>query len=256
MQLQPEHGTNRGTLTCHAIDDPGRLSALTNIYVQLAAQFEDQAVALIAFSVWSGNRDLVLADLFSRISMRRSGKKAGSAHVQEIQNKLKDGSNKRVGVDTATFFREVERMRDPEIVRFFLGYWRKKPSVKLVPPDNEFWKSLPGELRRMARSFYEEHEVPRLTAGYNKLKHGPQLVVRSPRERAERFAAGDVAQQIARNEFVDRPTVRLLLARRALPHQCLQGLASSATTLISNTDATGHAPVPCASAQRTGCENS
>ena len=47
-----------------------RMAALSNIYLQLGAQLEDQAVSLIVFSVWSKNRDLVLADLFPGPSSR------------------------------------------------------------------------------------------------------------------------------------------------------------------------------------------
>lgn len=87
-------------------------------------------------------------------------------------------------------------MSDAKIVEFFLGYkWKKVPSVKLIPRQhNEVWKQLPSELRRLASSFHVERQVPRVAAAYNKLKHGPQLIIQNPLTRAQRFGnSPDVA---------------------------------------------------------------
>lgn len=192
-----------------------RLASLSNIYLQLGAQLEDQAVSLIAFSVWSQNRDLVLADLFSRIFVRRQGKTTSESEVQLVHEKLKSGDSRTVQVDQRAFFHEVSEMSDAQIVPFFLGYsWRSQPSVNLIPKQHiNVWRNLPGELRRMAGSFHEKKQVPRVTGAYNKLKHGPQLVVQNPIDRARKFAkSSNVAEQLARYKSFDKPSVRLLFA--------------------------------------------
>ena len=83
-----------------------RLAALSNIYLQLGAQLEDQAVTLIAFSVWSKNRDLVLADLFSRIFVTRPRKPAAGPEIVKVHAKLATDSPGVVPVDQRAFFRE------------------------------------------------------------------------------------------------------------------------------------------------------
>ena len=164
-----------------------RLASLSNIYIQLGAQLEDQAVSLVAFSVWSRCRSLVLADLFSRIFIRRSRTPADGTEIRRVHERLGTDERNPVMVDQNAFFRESSEMSDPDIVEFFLGYrWRKVPSVRLIPKRHiGVWRQLPGELRRIASSFYDERYVPRLTAAYNKLKHGPQLIVQNPVERAK-----------------------------------------------------------------------
>ena len=189
-----------------------RLAALSNIYLQLGAQLEDQAVSLIAFSVWSKNRDLVLADLFSRIFVTRPSKSMGDSEIRAVHAKLKADRQARVRVDQRAFFREVAEMKKAETVEFFLGYWRAVPSVRLIPKRNiQFWRDLPDHLRGIASSFYDETHIPRITAAYNKLKHGPQLVLQNPIDRARRFGGSlDLAAQLARCRAYDKPGIRLL----------------------------------------------
>ncbi len=192
-----------------------RLAALSNIYLQLGAQLEDQAVSLIAFSVWSTNRDLVLADLFSRIFVTRPRNSSAGSEIRKVHTKLATDSPATVPVDQRTFFREVAKMADAAIVEFFLGYkWRAVPSVKLIPKRHiRVWRNLPEEFRRIAGSFHEESQIPRITAAYNKLKHGPQLVVQNPMDRARQFGSSpDLATELARYRALDKPSVRLLFA--------------------------------------------
>ena len=122
-----------------------RLAALSNIYLQLGAQLEDQAVFLIAFSVWSQNRDLVLTNLFSRIFVKRSKTINTESEIRAVHKKLKSDNSKSVPVNQKAFFQEVEELNDVKIVEFVLGYkWRGVPSVKLVPNSHiEIWRNLP-----------------------------------------------------------------------------------------------------------------
>ena len=191
------------------------LASLSNIYLQLGAQMEDQAVSLIAFSVWSQNRDLVLADLFSRIFLRRQSTSTRESQIALVHDKLKNAESRTVPVDQRAFFHEVAEMSDAEIVQFFLGYrWRSQPSVNLVPKLHiEAWRKLPGEFRRIASSFQEEKHGLRITAAYNKLKHGPQLIIQNPVDRAKQFAnSSELTQQLTRYKSFDKPGIRLLFA--------------------------------------------
>lgn len=192
-----------------------RLAALSNIYLQLGAQLEDQAVSLVAFSVWSKNRELVLADLFSRIFVRRALKSADGSEIQRVHAKLEKSPKAMVPVDPRAFFREVAEMPGAESVEFFLGYrWRPVPSVKLIPKRHiAVWDALPEEFRRIAISFYDEAYNPRIAAAYNKLKHGPQIVVQNPVERAKCYGSSpDLSGELARYDAIDKPSVRLLFA--------------------------------------------
>ena len=205
-----------------------RLSAISNIYLLLGAQLEDQAVSLVAFSVWSRNRDLPLADLFSRIFIQPQRTAPAGSYIHAIHDRLKDGS--RTNVDAPAFFGEVSRMHATELVAFFLGYsWRTQPSVKLMPRKYlRFWTTLPGELRRISASFHDEKHHPRLRAAYNKLKHGPQLVVQNPLDRARRFAtAPDVAAELAGYDALDKPGIRLLFSGATTAGTPAQGDARS-----------------------------
>ena len=190
-----------------------RLAALSNIYLQLGAQLEDQAVSLIVFSVWSKNRGLVLADLFSRVFVVRSGKSVAGSEIENVHDKLKADCPAGVRVNQMAFFREVAEMTDAAIVELFLGYkWKAIPSVKLLPRRHlQVWRNLPGEFRRIASSFYDQSQTTRITAAYNKLKHGPQLVIQNPIDRARRFGSSpDLAAQLERYRALDKPGVRLL----------------------------------------------
>ena len=191
-----------------------RLAALSNIYLQLGAQFEDQAVSLIAFSVWSKNRDLPLADLFSRIFVTGSRNSAAGSEIERVHCKLTTTTSTRVPVDARSFFREVAEMTDRGIMQFFLAYWRAVPSVKTIPKRHiGIWEALPEDLRRIARSFYDAKHVPRITAAYNKIKHGPQLVVQNPVDRARDVVdSPERVTEVAEYGALDKPTVRLLLA--------------------------------------------
>ena len=215
-----------------------RMAALSNIYLQLGAQSEDHAVSLIVFSVWSKNRDLVLADLFSRTYIRRPRKSTNGSEIAAVHNKLAGDGPRRVTVDQRAFFEEVAAMDDAEIVEFFLGYkWKAVPSVKLIPKKQiQVWKNLPGEIRRIASSFCDEKHTPRITAAYNKLKHGPQLVLQNPIDRARQFGRSfNLDALLAAYRAFDKPGIRLLFAgAKTRREQGDSGVGSVAPFLIDD----------------------
>lgn len=193
--------------------DAERMAALANIYIHYGAQAEDQAVALIAFSVWSKDRSLLLPDLFNRIFLRRSTGPLLSDEVSRVLESLSGGGSKSVHVDQRAFFAEVGRLDDSAIVELFLGYpWKKEPSVRLIPKRHRVvWTNLPGELRRIAGTYYDIRQAPRLATAFNKLKHGPQLVIQNPFERARSYGkSSDAVEQLKQWDRTNRPSIRLL----------------------------------------------
>ena len=218
-----------------------RLAALSNIYLQLGAQLEDQAVFLIAFSVWSQNRDLVLTNLFSRIFVKRSKTINTESEIRAVHKKLKSDNSKSVPVNQKAFFQEVEELNDVKIVEFVLGYkWRGVPSVKLVPNSHiEIWRNLPEELRRIVSLFHDEKQNPRVTSAYNKLKHGPQLVIQNPINRARCFGVSpEFAAELARYKSYDKPGVRLLFEGARTQQKPVDGTVKSiAPFLIDDKEA-------------------
>lgn len=191
-----------------------RLSAVTNLYIHLGAQAEDHAVALVAFSAWAKNRNLSLPDLFSRIFVKAGLKSPCKDEINAVHGRLLKGGNKSVHVDQKAFFLSVSEMSDPELVEFFLGYrWRKIPSVKLIPKGNlDLWQLLPGELRRIVSTYAGEGQNSRLFSALNKLKHGPQLIVQNPIDRARLYAKSGEFEELEGYKEYDRAAVRVLFS--------------------------------------------
>ena len=218
-----------------------RMAALSNIYLQLGAQLEDQAVSLIVFSVWSKNRDLVLPDLFYRTFVTRPSKSTTGSEIAVVHDKLTGDRTDHVRVDQKAFFGEVVKMDDAAIVEFFLGYkWRPVPSVKLIPRGHkQVWKNLPGEFRRIASSFCDETQISRITAAYNKLKHGPQIVVQNPIARARRFSSSpNLESQLAGYRAFDKTGIRLLFrGAKTRRESDDSGLGSVAPFLLDDEEA-------------------
>ena len=218
-----------------------RLAALSNIYLQFGVQLEDQAVFLIAFSVWSQNRDLVLTNLFSRIFVKRSKTKNTESEIRAVHKKMKSDNSKSVHVNQKAFFQEVEELSDVKIVEFVLGYkWREAPSVKLVPNSHiEIWRNLPEELRRIASLFHDEKQSLRVTSAYNKIKHGPQLVLQNPINRARCFGVRpEFAAELAWYKSYDKLGVRLLFEGARTQQRLVGGTVRSiAPFLIDDKDA-------------------
>ncbi len=163
------------------------------------------------------------------------------SEIQEVHTKLKSNKSTSVQVNRRSFFQEVCEKTDAEIVEFFLGYkWRAIPSTRLIPKRHiEFWRQLPSELRRVANSFHVETQIPRVSIAYNKLKHGPQLVLQNPLDRARHFGRSpDVATQMARYDSFDKLGVRLLFAGARTQFKPTDGnLGSIAPFLVDDEEA-------------------
>ena len=132
-----------------------------------------------------------------------------------VHVKLADDRPDLVKVDQRAFFAEVAEMDDAAIMSSFSDTrGRAAPSEKLIPRRHiQVWKNFPGELRRIASSFYDERHTPRITAAYNKLKHGPQLILQNPIDRARLFSrVPDFDAQLAGYRAFDKTSIRLLFA--------------------------------------------
>lgn len=87
--------------------------------------------------------------------------------------------------------------------------WKEVPSVKLVPKDQiPLWKALPHLSKEMLRTLADRKSIL-LATSYNKLKHGPQMVVMSPYQRAVEQRGLPETPESARGQ-IDVLHVRLL----------------------------------------------
>ena len=87
------------------------------------------------------------------------------SEIVKVHAKLATDGPGAALVDQRAFFREVAKLTDAAIVEFFLGYkWRAVPSVKLIPKRHiKVWTHLPEEFRRIAGSFDDASQIPRIT---------------------------------------------------------------------------------------------
>lgn len=158
-----------------------KAAAQVQFYQNIGAQVEDLGVFLVAASAWVMNDSESLADLVSRVFLKPDSRDTKtdeeySAHVARILG----SKGRRLSVDPQRFFREAGEKSDRDIVKFFLGFeWNSVPSAKTVlQTDRDAWLVLPKALRDICNGF-SAPEGPLLGAAYNKLKHGPQMVLKN-----------------------------------------------------------------------------
>ena len=187
-------------------------AALSNIYLQLGAQAEDHATLLVAFNFWSKHRDLSLPKIVSSIFVKRPSQTTGKKNaLQDTEKQLLKGK-KLVQVDLPQYFLEVAAHEPKELVSLFLGYqWRKKPSVNLVPEQaTEFWAHLPNELHRVCSELTSPVSES-ASSVFNKIKHGPQLVIQGPHDRAKLRWRELPNKNLPTTDLMSRNTVRVML---------------------------------------------
>jgi hypothetical protein len=187
-----------------------RLAALTAFY-QLAGQaIEDSLTNLIAWSVWADDKNASLPDILERLSLRFNvpDKEVGENYCSDVKAKFRN-SSKRVDVFPRDYLRmALDSERDIELPNFFGIEWKKHPSVKVAPPKvRSFWDQLPFYIREFITPLTEDRGAM-LAACYNKVKHGPQLVVSSPAEGA--LARGQPIN-VVQKEVLNELSVRLLM---------------------------------------------
>lgn len=186
-----------------------RLAALTAFY-QLAGQaIEDALTNLIAWTIWADDKNQVLPDIFERLSLRFSipEKPVEGGYLSIIKSKFR-GTRKRVELYPREYLRALLEFPDTELPILLGIEWKRDPSVKLVPPKlRPVWDRLPNIIRETIRPLTTSGGAL-LAACYNKVKHGPQLVVTRPIEAV--LSRGHTIDNIE-SEQASALSVRLLM---------------------------------------------
>lgn len=184
-----------------------RLAALGALYQLLGAVVEDAFTTFVAWSLWASDKNRSLPDIVGRLSLRFKPAKAPSdAYVEEVVRKL-DGGGKRLDVHPREYLSLLLRLDDDELPRAIGIPWNRHPSTKLVPNrERHQWDQLPHLVREVIRPLVEP-KGELLTACYNKIKHGPQLVVDDMGRAAA--ARGHGSEQAM--SFAGTRSIRLLL---------------------------------------------
>jgi hypothetical protein len=175
-----------------------RLLATATFYSALGALIEDVAATLLAFMTLEKNGEVRLADILYQTSFTKDKKAiASKAYVEQIVLKLAAGERAKVDIICLA---ESLRLWRPQEVLFMLGLpWNKNPSVKLVRTDREreFWMILPESLKRNIIERLGSPEVLRLCIAYNKIKHGPQLVLTDLQQFLNALAGGGLGKEVS-----------------------------------------------------------
>ncbi len=166
-----------------------RLAATAGLYQQIGLGTEDALATPIAWSFWAHNQSANLADISARVLLKVDPREPpySPAEMEDLKRKLAD--NKRIHVDGRRYLRAlINGVKARDIPVLFGIRWKPHPSIKLVSKDElEFWTSLPGVLLKH-EEILTDPNTQMATACYNKLKHGPQLIVDKPKDAARRMS--------------------------------------------------------------------
>lgn len=160
-----------------------KLAASVAVYQQIGLAVEDAIVTLVAWSTWARHGDLNLADLYSRISLRLvSRPKPLETHdLDDFWLRIRNG---RATIDGRAYLRALTNgPTDMELPALFGLSWKRHPSVHLVKGevDKKAWAGIPLALRETIRLLINpKGEIT--TSCLNKIKHGPQVMLDSPRD--------------------------------------------------------------------------
>lgn len=196
-----------GVLEESKSSDLERLAAVAS-FSQLAGQItEDALTTYVAWSIWAADRDLRLPDIFARLSLRMSSpsKRLTPDYISDIHRKMSE-TEKRVDVYPREYLAMILSQPDDRLPLMLGINWKKHPSVKLVPPEmRPFWDAMGSYVRGTIQPLIDP-KGQLLSSTYNKIKHGPQLIVMSIGESALR--RGHNSSSV---ESLDRSGIRLLL---------------------------------------------
>jgi hypothetical protein len=183
---------------------------LAGFYQQVGLQAEDAISNLVVWSIWSQDKSQSFADLLNRTSLRfyPPRQPLDDSYSVGVRQRFLT-TNKRVEVNAVEYLASIGRVSDSELPAQFGIPWNRFPSVRVIPPEHrKVWDMLPFTFREILRPLSTNGEV--LASCYNKLKHGPQLIIANPLEVAQ--SRGHPPSQIsAPGGFLLTPTIRLLL---------------------------------------------
>lgn len=168
---------HREVLAQEDVSQLQKYSSAVAFYQTLGMQFEDIVANLVAWPAWAKDRSARLADLHKRIMLvtGSAGNQTRPYH-ETVVDELVNG-NKSVRINAGDYLRALSTLPAESILQWLGLPWKREPSVKLVPrTDRDVWHNL-APCTSDLMSFLGPEGSPFLTASYNKLKHGPQMVV-------------------------------------------------------------------------------
>ena len=183
-----------------------RYAAITSFYQNIGMLMEDIITALVVWPAWAKDRTLALADLNERLVLSEgpARKNDSKAYRNEAANYLTTKGAKRVRVNPALYLASVFDLTNEDILKWLGIPWKTHPSVRMVPRSAfDAWHRLP-DLVEILRAFTLGEGNELVVPCYNKLKHGPQVVIASIRDAL--LARGDKNAHI----LPDERYVRLL----------------------------------------------
>jgi hypothetical protein len=165
-----------------------RLAASAGIYTQLGLATEDAIAMLVAWSFWSMDNSVNLVDLIYRISLRVSDEKSGYTALEMTDLKSKVFGSRKIPIDGRRYLRSLTAgIQQRDLPALFGVRWKQNPSVKVVPKEESAtWQMLPRSISEYVQ-ILSDARSELSSACYNKLKHGPQLIVGRPSDAAARM---------------------------------------------------------------------
>lgn len=185
-----------------------RLASLGAFYQMAGLVVEDALSMYIAWSLWSRERSRSIADILARVALRLAEPKSRlpDTYARDIQRRCLE-TDKRLDVYAREYLSQLMLTRDVDLPSQFGIRWRRNPSIKLVPKElRAMWDGL-GYYVRSCLEPLVMSKGALLAACYNKIKHGPQMVVMSPGVAAQRRGITGLTGDGLEGE----PTLRLLL---------------------------------------------
>jgi hypothetical protein len=157
------------------------------MYQQLGLVVEDALVTLVSWSIWANDKSQNLAEIVAKVSLK-SDKDSQPYTAVEIGRIVESSrGNRRLLLDGRRYLDGLLSGVSRQDVPRLLGIpWKPNPSVRLVPREHrENWTVLPDLIRQSISAITDRNDEA-MTACFNKLKHGPQLVVDDARQAALR----------------------------------------------------------------------
>jgi len=183
-----------------------RMSSLMLFYQIFGQVFEDALTNYVAWSLWALDKDQSLPNIIGKLALRMSEPRSPieSGHIKDAYEQAKKGG-KRINVYARAYLDELLRDRDSSVAIRIGINWKKFPSVKLVPKCMKpLWDDLDNRIRD-GIEYLTDKKGALLATCYNKIKHGPQLIIMNPSIVAENRGLLD-----EKMEFPNEHMIRLL----------------------------------------------
>jgi len=157
-------------------------SAAVDFYEIMGMFFEDVVCNLASWAAWERDPALRLADLLKRITVKPNAKlQTHNETIDELCRKDK------CYINPSGYLGSLAHLPGDQILQHFGIAWKRCPSRRAIPDNNDRnkWNQI-AERAQHYMSVLSDPGSPLLTATYNKLKHGPQVVVMSLEEALDR----------------------------------------------------------------------